>query len=532
EGSDIFDFGAGSTSGGQLFYSRRIGRVPSLRAPTSASDLPDATTILGSGKLSGKIGGWSIGVLEAVTARETSRFMTAANTTEEFVVEPLSNYLVTRARRELRGGQSFVGGVLTGVNRDLSTAPLEATLHRSAYSGGMDFRHEWGKRTWVAFGDVEFSRVAGSTSAMIATQRRSNHFFQRPDADHLAVDSNATSLTGYAMNLAFARQAGTHWRGQAGAALTSPAYEVNDLGFAVRTDRRDVQGTVTYWENKPGKIWRRWSLGATARQERNFDWQPILQFGSLQFASLTPGYWTFTASTTRFFEAFDDRLTRGGPLAIRPAWTNSFARVGSDGRKPLTFLLLAQTNDYDFGGWNWNVAGNVGIKTSSRWNARIGPSISRLYTPAQFVTSVADPSYTQTFGRRYVFAPLHQTTVSLETRFNMTFTPRLSLETYAQPLLSSQDYGGARQFVAPRTFAFTPYTGQFPDLDFNVRSLRGNAVLRWEWRQGSTMYIAWQQSRSDVAPFGDFDFGRDRGALFRTRPDNIFVVKMNYWLNP
>lgn len=71
-----------------------------------------------------------------------------------------------------------------------------------------------------------------------------------------------------------------------------------------------------------------------------------------------------------------------------------------------------------------------------------------------------------------------------------------------------------------------------PNLDFNLRSLRGNAVLRWEWREGSTLFVAWQQRRSDSEPIGDFDFGRDRRALFQTRPDNIFLVKMNYWLNP
>jgi hypothetical protein len=57
-------------------------------------------------------------------------------------------------------------------------------------------------------------------------------------------------------------------------------------------------------------------------------------------------------------------------------------------------------------------------------------------------------------------------------------------------------------------------------------------VLRWEWREGSTIYVAWQQRRSDSQPYGDFDFGRDHRALFGARPDNIFLVKMNYWLNP
>jgi hypothetical protein len=152
--------------------------------------------------------------------------------------------------------------------------------------------------------------------------------------------------------------------------------------------------------------------------------------------------------------------------------------------------------------------------------------------PAQYVTTRADASYQPTYGARYVFAPLRQTELGIETRLNVTFSPALSLETYIQPLLSSADYGAPKQLVAPKTFDFTPYGGAVPDRDFNLRSLRGNAVLRWEWREGSTLFVAWQQSRLDAAGIGDFDFRRDRAALLGTRPDNILLVKMNYWLNP
>ncbi len=532
EGSDVFDFGANSTSGGQLFYSRRIGRAPSLPAPTAASDIPDATTILGSAKLSGKLGPWSVGFLEAVTARETARYRTTQGADDAFVVEPLANYLVGRARREFRQGQSFIGGVVTSVNRDLSTDAVLAFLHRSAYAAGLDFRHEWGQRSWLSFGDIEFSRVAGSTAAIIATQRRSNHFFQRPDASHLEVDSTATSLTGYSLNAAVSRQAGTHWRGQLSGALTSPGYEVNDLGFAVRTDRRDVQGSMTYVQNAPGLVLRRWSLTAVGRSEHNYDWQPILTFGTLQSSLTTSNYWSLNFGIQRYFQALDDRLTRGGPLATRPAWWQYQMNASSDVRKPLTLGLGVNALDYASGGWSWSARTAFGVKTSSRWNLFVAPTVTRLYTPAQFVTSVADPSSTATYGRRYVFAPLHQTSIALETRFNATFSPSLSLETYAQPLLSSQDYAGARQFVSPQSYVFVPFDGSVPQLDFNLRSLRGNAVLRWEWRRGSTIFVAWQQRRVDVAPMGDFDFSRDRRALFGTRPDNIVVIKMNYWLNP
>ena len=531
EGSEIFAFGAAGTSGGQLFYSRRVGRAPSLFPPTAASDMPDATTILGAAKVSGKPAGWSIGVLEALTAREEARFQNNG-ADDVMTVEPMANYFVGRARREFRGGQSLIGGVLTAVNRDLDSPALEGSFHDAAYAGGVDFRHEFRNRSWALYGDAEFSRVSGSTAAIIATQRRSNHYFQRPDADHLEVDSTATSLTGYSVNLQLAKQGGQHWRGSVGAAVVTPEYEVNDLGFAVRTDRADVQAGITYLQQQPSRRLRRWSVNLTGRSEHNHDWQSILNFAGVSANAQTLGYWNVSANVQRFFKAYDDRLTRGGPLALRPQWVSGNINVSSDGRKPVTASMNLNAQDYEYGGWSWTSRLSLGVKTSTRWNLSLGPTFGRAFTPAQYVTQFADSAATATFGRRYIFAPLRQTAFGLETRFNMTFSPTLSLETYAQPLLSSADYGGAVQFVAPKTYQFAPYTGQVPNLDFNLRSLRGNAVLRWEWREGSTIYLAWQQRRSDAQPYGDFDFGRDRRALFGTRPDNIFLVKMNYWLNP
>src|SRR5207249_4281343 len=96
EGSEIFDFGADGTSGGQIFYSRRIGRAPTLVPPSRQSDVPDVVTILGAGKLSGKAGGWSIGVLEAVTDKEEARYRDVGVPDGHFALEPLSNYLVGR----------------------------------------------------------------------------------------------------------------------------------------------------------------------------------------------------------------------------------------------------------------------------------------------------------------------------------------------------------------------------------------------------------------------------------------------------
>jgi hypothetical protein len=531
EGSEIFDFGLGNTSGGQLFYSRRIGRAPTLFPPTDSANVPTKTTILGAGKLSGKVRGWSVGSLAALTAREETRFrLVAADTV--MTAEPMSGYFVGRARRELNAGRSLLGGVLTAVHRNLEDPLARSALRSDALASGVDFRHEFANRTWVIRGDAEASRISGTNASILAIQTAPNHYFQRPDATYLEVDSNATSLSGYSASMNVTKQGGEHWLADLAAAVTTPEYEVNDLGFSYRTDRKDAQLTTVYRQNKPGRMLRRWNVANNFRSEHNSVWDPILTIYYPSVYLQTLNYWSVNLTLNRFFRAYDDRLTRGGPIASRPGWTTLIAQIGSDARLPVTASVAVAHQWDEAKGWNTFANLALTFKSSTWWNLRVGPSLTRARVPAQFVTKVPDASFTPTYGVRYIFAPLGHTELGLETRFNATFTPKLSLETYVQPLLSSGDYGDAIQLVAPRTFDFTPYTQPVPNRDFNFRSLRGNAVLRWEWREGSTLYVAWQQTRFDIAPLGDFEFGRDRRALVGTRPDNIFLVKVNYWLNP
>jgi hypothetical protein len=161
-----------------------------------------------------------------------------------------------------------------------------------------------------------------------------------------------------------------------------------------------------------------------------------------------------------------------------------------------------------------------------------------------------------TFGRRYVFGTLDRNQLALETRLAWTFTPHLSLQLFVQPLVVAADFTDLAEFRAPRTYDFDVYgrdrgtisrdpsgryevdpdgagpaaSFKFDDPSFNLRSLRGNAVLRWEYRPGSTLFLVWQQQRSATEPFGDFDFGRDFGAIFDPAAENVFAVKATYWI--
>ena len=219
-------------------------------------------------------------------------------------------------------------------------------------------------------------------------------------------------------------------------------------------------------------------------------------------------------------------------MIVRPANYQVRANFFTDGRKAVILSGGGQAQLDEFEGYEYTGRIGVNLRPSSRWNLSLGPRITRARVAAQYVTTVTDPSLSATYDRAYVFAQLDQTEIALETRFDFTFRPGLTLEAYVQPLVSAGDYGSPRYLETPGTFDFSSYSDLGYDPDFNIRSLRGNAVLRWEWLPGSNIYVAWQQRRFDYAAVGDFRFDRDVGAVFEAPADNIFLIKMSYWLSP
>ena len=141
-----------------------------------------------------------------------------------------------------------------------------------------------------------------------------------------------------------------------------------------------------------------------------------------------------------------------------------------------------------------------------------------------------DPTATATYGARYVFGELAQTEFAVPLRVSLALQPRLSLQLYTQALLSNGDYDAVKQLAAPRTYDFLPYTDPIANPDFNLKSLRANAVLRWEFRPGSTAYLVWTQRRLDPRYPGDFSLGRDARALFGAPSDDVLLVKVAWWL--
>jgi hypothetical protein len=576
EGADIFTFGEAGPTGSvgrppEMFYSRRIGRAPTGGPPSSAvfSDVPATTTILGAAKVTGRLGsGWSLGVMEAVTGGETAAYVDAARVPGEIEVEPPGNHLVGRLRRQARGGRTRFGAMATAMNRDLGGSPLESRLHRSAYAAGLDFAFDSDNRVWLFTGAVASSRVAGSEASIARTQQTSARYFQRPDAEHIDLDTLATSLGGYYVMAYVGKQAGTFTM-RNGFAYVSPGYEVNDLGFQSDADRILFDTHYQYNQPDPGRFLRNWNVSISPDGKWNTARDLIFANVNAQLNVELLNYWrsSLRVQVDPWYD--DDRLTRGGPIARTPASSQARLSVNSDSRRATRVNGSYNWFTDRAGGWSRSI--DVGLTARFRETVQlsIGPSYSRSRSMAQYVRRVTDPLATSTFGSRYVFAELDRSTVSLDTRLDVTLSPALSLQLYLEPFLSVGQYRGLKELRAPGTYDFLEYgvdigtstrnaSGDYdidPDgagpapqfqvldrsLDFSHRSLIGNAVLRWEWHPGSTLFLVWQQRRVDrvtghaagADPWvGNLELGRDAGDMFDAPADDVLMLKVNYWLNP
>jgi hypothetical protein len=568
EGADIFKAvspGNIPVNGPEYLYSRRIGRAPQgwaeERGDGSFVDQPSNTTILGATKLSGRTGGgWSLGFLDAVTARE---YATAdvAGTRFRDQVEPLTNYGVLRAKRDFRAGATTLGFTATSVNRRIDDARLDF-LRTSAYAGGLDFHHRFPGNSFMGFATVGYSYVGGDTLAIQATQRSSARYFQRPDADYVSYDQTRTSLSGWNAAAGVSEEAGAT-KFAVGFQATSPGFEINDLGYMSRADRMSAIGKVVRLWTRPGRVFRMAQLQAMTSAGWNFGGDRVSTSANVNAYGQLRNFWSVNGSLSGSLRSTSDVLTRGGPLASTLAGFSGSVCASSDSRRSLRLHAGTNIGRRELDG------GSLGFHFEAEWqpspqvNFGVGPSYSAMREPLQFVGSSTDASASATFGRSYLFAEIAQRTLDLTTRLNVTLTRALSIQLYVQPFIATGEYRNFKELSAPRSRDYLVYgqtagstltplsdaagtvTGyaldpdgagpraarQIGNPDFSSRSLRGNAVVRWEYRPGSTLFFVWTTACSSYSSSAQFDAVGDVGRLCQGRAANVFAVKANYWLS-
>lgn len=562
ENRNIFDYRlTGSQAGGGydndiLFYSRRIGGAPHRTIFSDAErgyyvDQPVNTTILGAAKFSGKTrSGLTVGLLESVTEREHATIDFNGERSEE-LVEPLTNYFVGRFQQDFKQGNTVIGGVLTSVRRDLDD-PALSNLHRSAHSGGLDFVHRWKDRSWAVTGKLIFSEVAGSQAAITSTQTSFEHLFQRPDAEHLSVDTSATTLRGTGGTLMIGKYGGK-WIFETGATWRSPGLELNDIGFMLNTDEVNYFFWGARRWTQPFGIFRRlqWNYNHWSRWD--FSGRNLYQALNTNAHAMFNNFWQVGGGLNYENLDISKNALRGGPALRRPNGMAFFNYVNSDSRKKL-FLALNQLQ-----AWSWS--GVVRVENYNlhiRWqpinamSVSLSPSYHRFRRLEQYVTQVPHQG-----GIRYINGRVDQQTFSSTIRLNYNITPDLTVQYYGQPFISRGRYDRFNRLTDQplgRTFddrfevfskeqiSFDDANGRyqvdedkdqvidyrFGPPDFNFIQFRSNLVVRWEYTPGSELYLVWSQGATAFDDPQRGLFGSLTDNLFGEDSRNVFLIKGTY----
>jgi hypothetical protein len=465
---------------------------------------------------------------------------------------------VLRSQKEFNQGKQGIGFIATSVIRDMRDEILDMIMNRQAFSLGLDGWSFLDKdQAWVLTGWFGATHVKGSSDNLLRLQRSSLHYFQRPDATHLELDEQATSLSGWGARVAVNKQKGQFLFNAALGAL-SPGFNPNDIGFQNgASDIINFHVLVGYHWPHPGRIFRNWLIFFGPFRNYDFGGNKFWDGYLLSVQGQLLNYWGINTLLAYNPKTVSKTLTRGGPLALIPSGYQVDFTISTDGRKPIVLFANESLYNRPSEGYRWMGSLSLQLKPSSKFSFSFGPGYTVRRSILQWVTNVEDPYMTETYGTRHVFARIHQQVISGEIRLNWIFTPRLSLQLYLQPFLAVGKYDEYRELAKPNSFDYNVYNqGQstieyengrytihpdgpdgtspaftFYNPDFNLKSLRGTVVLRWEYLPGSTLYFVWTQNRADYGYPGDLNLERDLKALFTAPGDNVLLIKISYRWN-
>ncbi|MEO8623172.1 MAG: DUF5916 domain-containing protein [bacterium] len=554
EGSDLFHYNlswAGSDFGNeQVVYTRRIGRMPQLDLPDVASHsvATDPTRLLGAAKLSGRVGQWRLGLLSATTAEQTGLYAQSTGIGKQ-VIEPLTHYGVLRVGRDFENGASQLGVIATATNRRLDTLSAN-TLHSAAYVAGVEGEKRFGDGRYLLSGNVFGSVVDGSTSAIARTQTSFQHLFQR-DPSALGLDSSASAMSGLASELRLIKQAGGSWRSGLTAHVVTRSFEVNDLGYISHTNLADATGWIGRIRNEQTAHTRSWASFLNVKALRSLIGPETITAANWWNRVQFQNYWDLSGYVERALDGRSTSLLRGGPAIRTPARTYAEIELRTDPRRSVSWVVDANASPKGSDGSSLAmVSPGVIYRPLDRAEFQLRPTIEWRRTGTQFI------DYAMVSGVRHdIVGDLRQQTASLTGRASYAFTPDLTLQFYAQPFVSRGRYlrvGEVTNALASRyedrlrffgardistsadrehvTYQTSGGAVRLDNPEFDTRTLNANAVVRWEYRPGSTLFVVWSQGRDEGTRLGSDAFSDLTRQVWSAPATNVFLVKWAYYM--
>jgi hypothetical protein len=552
EGKNILDYSLG---GNMLFYTRRIGHEPTYFPQLREGEFiktPENTAILNAMKVTGKSkDGLSLGVVQSVTARETAQISLQGKERDQ-TVEPLSNYFVGRMQKDWNKGNTMLGGIATSAHRWIKDGALDF-MPGDAVTAGLDFSHFFLNRSYRLDAKAVFSRISGKPEALLALQTNPVHYYQRPGADHLGVDSAAASLSGHGGLVSIDRIGNSKLRFSQGFGWHSPGLDMNDLGFLQQADVIQSESSVGYMQTETGRLFRDYHLSLSQSLSWDFgglrtDATTMLDMGG-DFLNL----WGLSGMVLLREDAVDTRLLRGGPAVKLSRFLHTSVDGHTDFSKKFAVHAGIHKHFYEDGGSDlFEFTPGVSLRFTNAFSVSGNLAYSRNVNDLQYVATAQTQA-----GTRYVLGRIDQKTVGIIFRFSYHLTPDFSIQYYGSPFVSVGRYSDFKRVASSlantydRRFqrfgageiAYHPdwngYTIHewdgadyaFGNPDFSFRQFRSNLVVRWEYRPGSVLYVVWAQQRTGYESAWVESLNSNYCSLWSADQHNVFLAKLSYWFS-
>lgn len=557
EGKHILEF---ANNEDQMFYSRRIGAMPSYRPQgidniENYASTPSFIPIIGALKLTGtNKQGVTIGLLESVTAQTSSKVMRNGVYDRE-VTEPLTNYTVARVQKNWEGN-TLLGAMITSVNRNLSEGHLKNEMIENAFTTGIDFTQYFANRLYYIDAKGMFSSLQGSRQAILNTKMDATHYFHRESgARYLNLNPDENSLQGTGGYVKVGKKGNAQWNYSQTFTWSSPGFDLNDVGYIKESDYKSNETEVAFRKTDPWGPFRFAGINLTQKNVWNFGGTPINNDLAIRWRSLgIKRRFEMDVKETFNWNTVDSRRLRGGPDMKYNSNLETKIVFQTDRAKKVVFKLdyngrhfLDQDTRYNdiHPGMVFRLGNHVLLtgQLNFAWNK----------DDLQYVNTIV-PSSSSDDKTSYIMGRMKQETYGLTLNLQMNVTPDISIQYYGSPFTSVARYDEFKQAADTRSSTFSKRfsafgeneisynngnyivnkggsTLSFKDPNFSFNEFRSNLVARWEFRPGSTMHFVWEHNRSNHDDVYYPGWGNNIDRMFRLSAANTFMMKISYWFS-
>jgi hypothetical protein len=538
----------------QMFYSRRIG----LDAP-----------ILGAAKLVGRVGDRvQVGLLDAVVTGAGLRDAAAAPSLAEAesragrglrwsasqpfrlapdrafpAAEPVgANYLAGVVRMEaaerlqvgLQGTSALPLAAACGLSpADLDTLPenrIPATCRaRGGHALAIDLNTTSADGEWYAYGQVAGSRAEGGPTA-------------RTLPDGTALRRGDTGLGGY---FRAGRRGGEPWRFDLGWSHAAPRLDLNPSGYQRTQNEQEASATLRYTRPSGGGAWHEWTFAANGYGRWTTDGRgrPRGRGVALAAEGLHRPLYAWTWGKLALDDAqYDVREIAGAGVSLRrPSWATLLGGFASDETRPVYLQLeLVLSKNLAMAPlpapWSGSLSGEIALRPHPRLETRLGATYA---VNAYAIKHVEDDGTLGLPAGSYLLGSLRAPALSLVLRQLLVVSPRLTVQLYGQLFSAAGRYGafwtadpGGATVVEPSLLRPVPFPAGGTRPDFHQTRLVLNAVLRWEYRPGATLFLVYARDQSELpwtgegpAPAAAWPRGLGPGPT-----TDLLMVKWSWWL--